>query len=153
MDLLIADERSFEMFLGEMAILYQNPGMALPSLDFSFQDYVGALKSSENTEAFERSREYWVRRIPSLPPSPELPFAKNSTSVRRSVLKRRIARVNADVWRNLKQIGSRFDSTPIGILLAAYTEVLAIWCQNPRFTLNLTLFNRLSVPPQSSEAL
>ena len=35
-------------------------------------------------------------------------------------------------------------------MLAAYAEILAIWSKNPRFTINLTLFNRLPLHPQSN---
>ena len=149
-DLLIGDGRSFEIVFQELMQLYRNPEASLPPLDLSFRDYLHALTSLEQTDVFRESREYWMNRIPTLPASPELPLEKNPSSVTRPVFKRRAACVDPEVWRNLKEKAARFQSTPVGTLLAAYAEVLAVWSKNPRFTINLTLFNRLPLHPQSN---
>lgn len=152
-DLLIVDGRSLEIFFGELKQLYDNPEAALPPLHLSFRDYVSALDALERTEIYRKSKAYWTKRIPELLPSPELPLAKNPTVVTEPVFQRRSARIDADTWRTLKERGSRFQTTPSGILLAAYAEVLAIWSKTPRFTLNLTIFNRLPFHPQANEIL
>jgi len=150
LDLLIGDGRSFEIVFQELMRLYHHPEESLPPLELSFRDYVQALTSLEQTDVFRESREYWVNRVPALPPSPELPLEKSPASISRPVFKRRSACVDPEVWRNLKEKAARFQSTPVGTLLAAYAEVLAIWSKNPRFTINLTLFNRLPLHPQSN---
>ncbi len=43
--------------------------------------------------------------------------------------------------------------TPSVLLLAAYSEVLALWAKNPRFTINLTLFNRLPLHRQVNDII
>ena len=149
-DLLIGDGRSFEIVFQELMQLYRNPEVNLPPLELSFRDYLQALTFLEQTDAFRESREYWAKRIPNLPASPDLPLEKNPSCVTRPVFKRRSASIDPDVWRNLKEKASRFHSTPVGTLLAAYAEVLAIWSKSPRFTINLTLFNRLPLHPQSN---
>ncbi|MGH7486681.1 MAG: condensation domain-containing protein, partial [bacterium] len=153
MDLLIVDGRSFEILFDELMAVYREPGTALPVLDLSFRDYIAALDSLEKTKAFEDSRKYWLERVSTLPPSPELPLTKNPAAVQQAVLERRSARLDAGTWRGLKENCNRFHCTPAGILLAAYAEVLAIWSKNPRFTINLTLFNRLPLHPQSNDIL
>ena len=125
----------------------------LPPLHLSFRDYVSALDALEQTEIYRKSKAYWTKRIPELLPSPELPLAKNPAVVTEPVFQRRSARIDADIWRTLKERGSRFQTTPSGILLAAYAEILAIWSKTPRFTLNLTIFNRLPFHPQANEIL
>jgi amino acid adenylation domain-containing protein len=152
-DLLIADGRSFEIVFRELMQLYHHPETTLPPLELSFRDYLQALVSLEQTEVFRESREYWTGRVPSMPASPELPLEKNPSSVVRPVFKRRSACLEPGPWRNLKEKASRFHSTPVGTLLAAYAEVLAIWSKNPRFTLNLTLFNRLPLHPESNSII
>ena len=149
-DLLIGDGRSFEIVFQELMQLYRQPERDLPPLDLSFRDYQQALTSLEQTDVFRESREYWTKRVPTLPPSPELPLEKNPSSIARPVFKRRAACLDPEAWRNLKEKAARFQSTPVGTLLAAYAEVLAIWSKTPRFTLNLTLFNRLPLHPQSN---
>src|ERR1700722_13534712 len=149
-DLLIGDGRSFEIVFQELMQLYHHPETSLPPLELSFRDYLQALTSLEQTDAFRQSREYWTNRVPALPPSPELPLEKTTASITRPAYKRRSACLDSATWRNLKEKAARFKSTPVGTLLAAYAEVLAIWSKNPRFTLNVTLFNRLPLHPQSN---
>ena len=131
------------------AALSEHSETNLPSLTF-FRDYLQALTSLEQTDVFRESKEYWTKRVPTLPPSPELPLEKDPSSIARPVFKRRAACLDPEAWRNLKEKAARFQSTPVGTLLAAYAEVLAIWSKTPRFTLNLTLFNRLPLHPQSN---
>ena len=152
-DLLIADGRSFEIVFRELMQLYHHPESSLPPLELSFRDYLQALVSLEQTELFRESREYWTSRIPMFPPSPELPLEKNPSSIVRPEFKRRSACLEPEAWRNLKEKAARFHSTPVGTLLAAYAEVLALWSKNPRFTLNLTLFNRLPLHPESNSII
>ena len=150
-DLLIADGRSLQVIFGELAQLYRNPAAILPPLDLSFRDYLLALNSLEDTDAYRESREYWLRRLSELPPAPELPLAANPASIARPQFERRHARVDAATWRALKEGAARIGLTPAGTLLAAYAEVLAIWSKNPHFTLNLTLFNRLPFHQQAND--
>ena len=152
-DLLIADARSFELFFSELAHLYRNPEANLSPLEVSFRDYLLAFNSFEETELYRESREYWLKRLPTLPPAPELPLAKNTTFITQPEFKRRQARIDAAVWRSLKERSARLSSTPAGILLAAYAEVIAIWSKNPRFTINLTLFNRLPLHKQVNDII
>ena len=149
-DLLIGDGRSFEIVFRELMQLYHHPESTLPPLELSFRDYLQALISLEQTDRFRESREYWTSRVPTLPPSPELPLEKNPASITRPSFKRRSACLDPEAWRKLKEKAAPFHSTPVGTLLAAYAEVLAIWSKNACFTLNLTLFNRLPLHPQSN---
>ena len=152
-ELLVSDGRSHEIFFGELMQLYRDPQAALPPLELSFKDYLAALLALENTEAFQKSKSYWEKRIPSLPASPDLPLAKNPATIGKPVFNRRSARIDADIWRKVKASGSRFRVTPSGILLAAYAEVLAMWSKSQKFTINLALFNRLPLHPQANEII
>lgn len=147
-DLLIGDGRSFEIIFQELAQLYQCPDANLLPIELSFRDYLYAYGSLEETHAFRASREYWTSRSSTLPPSPELPLVRNPASITRPVFKRRSASLEPAVWQCLKRRAARFHSTSVGALLGAYAEVLAIWSKNQRFTLNVTLFNRLPLHPQ-----
>jgi len=72
-DLLIGDGRSFEIMFRELMQLYHHPETALPAIDLSFRDYLYALTSLEETDAFRESREYWTSRVPTPPPPPRPP--------------------------------------------------------------------------------
>ena len=94
-DLLIGDGRSFEIVFQELMQLYRDPQSVLPPLELSFRDYLQALTSLDETDVFRDSRDYWMKRVPSLPPSPDLPLEKSPASITRPVFKRRSARF----WR------------------------------------------------------
>ncbi|WP_211178792.1 hypothetical protein, partial [Brasilonema octagenarum] len=67
--------------------------------------------------------------------------------------KRRRAKLEPNTWQQLKQRGKKAGLTPSAILLAAFTEVLTVWSKNPRFTINLTVFERLPLHPQVNQII
>lgn len=150
-DLLIADARSFEVLFRELTRFYRDPEIVLEPLDLSFRDYHRAAKQLEDAAAFSRSKEYWLERLPNLPPAPELPVRVSPASIIRPEFVRREMRLPAETWSRLKTQAARLDLTPSGLLLAAFAEVLAVWSKKPRFTINLTLFNRLPLHPQVND--
>lgn len=152
-DLLIADNRSFHIFIGELARLYRDPEAALAPLELTFRDYLTAANHIESTSLFRDAKEYWLKRAANLPPSPELPLAKNPAAITRSSVQRHVARIPAARWQALKEKSARMSVTPAGILAAGFAEVLAIWSKSPRFTINLTLFNRLPLHPQINDII
>jgi amino acid adenylation domain-containing protein len=150
-DFLIGDAFSCQILLRELAVLYQDPRAELPPLAVSFRDYVLATLELERTAAFERALAYWRGRLADLPPAPELPLARSPHELERPRFVRRTTGLPRDAWQLLKRRASRAGLTPSGLLLAAYAEVLAAWSKSPRFTINLTLFNRLPLHPRIHE--
>lgn len=149
-DLLIVDLGSLLRLFQEWYQLYNDLSHPLPPLTVSFRDYVLAEKSLEGSDLYERSREYWQSR--TLPPAPELSLANNPRSVK-SRFKRRETLIARETWAQLKRRGTKAGLTPSGIVLAAFAEILTVWSKSPRFTINLTLFNRLPVHPQINEII
>ncbi|WP_224413225.1 condensation domain-containing protein, partial [Oscillatoria salina] len=142
-DALIADLGSGEILFRELYELYQSPDRELPSLSVSFRDYVLALEALKETDFYQRAFDYWQQRLPELPPAPDLPLAKPLATLEEIRFNRRTHRLSPELWQPLKQRTSQFNLTPSGLLAAAFAEVLAAWSGKSRFTLNLTLFNRL----------
>ena len=153
-DLLIGDGWSLGLLLRDLSWIYMGHEAALPVLDLSFRDYVLAEMSQEKTAAFERSRRYWLDRLPTLPAAPDLPRARavpdgaDGTPPR---FTRRQARLAPEAWRRIQERASALGLTGSTLLLAAFSEILAIWSRAPRFTVNLTLFHRLPIHPQVQE--
>ena len=147
-DLLIADLKSIEILLDEWFRLYVNPEAPLPPLEISFRDYVLAEQALLDSEAYRRSREYWSRRIQTLPPGPELPLATSPGRLSRPRFSRRAATLERKRWSRLKLRARELGLTPAAVLLTAFSEILAVWSESLRFTLNVTLFNRLPLHPQ-----
>ncbi|HEX4965433.1 MAG TPA: amino acid adenylation domain-containing protein [Thermoanaerobaculia bacterium] len=150
-DFLIGDAWSWQILMRDLATLYADPTAELPPLAASFRDYVLALAEYEQTPGFARDLDYWRGRLADLPPAPELPLARNPATLGQPRFVRQAGRLPRATWRRLKERASRSGLTPSGLLLAAFSEVLAGWSKSPRFTINLTLFNRLPLHRQVNE--
>ena len=151
LEVLIVDAWSLELLLGELAALIQNPDIYLTPYQLTFRDYVLTEIGLRDSELYRRSQEYWQNRLTTLPPSPELPLQKNLTSIKQPHFVGRRGKLAPDSWDRLKRKAAEVSLTPSGLLLAAFAEILTVWSKSPRFTINLTLFNRLPLHPQVNE--
>jgi len=150
-DVLIGDAWSFEILTREFLQLFYNPEISLPPIELSFRDYVLAEIALRNSPLYCRSLEYWQNRLTSLPPAPEIPLQKTLVAVQHPRFVRRQGKLDPDTWDRLKNRAAQANLTPSGILLAAFAEILTLWSKNPRFTINLTLFNRLPLHPEVNQ--
>jgi amino acid adenylation domain-containing protein len=148
MDALPSDAASSMIVVHELDLLYQDPGVDLPALDISFRDYVLALDEIRASPLWQRAWDYWERRAPELPPAPELPLAKNPSAVAHPRFERRYCVIEPERWRRLQELAQGGGITPSALLVAVFARVLARWSKGDRFTLNLTLFNRLPLHEQ-----
>jgi amino acid adenylation domain-containing protein len=152
-DLLVFDAWSLFRLFEEWFRLYQNPEVALPPLELSFRDYALAEQSLRETELYKRSQDYWLSRIDTFPPAPDLPLAKSPHELKQHRTKRFEGGIDRTQWQQLKQRAAKAGLTPSGVLLAAFAEILALWSKSPQFTLNLALFNRLPLHHQVNDIL
>ena len=152
-DLLVFDAWSLFRLFEEWFQLYQNQDLVLPPLEISFRDYALAEQRLQETQLYERSQAYWLSRLDTLPPAPDLPLAKSPHQLKHYRCKRYEGSFERSQWQQLKQRAAQAGLTPSGVLLAAFTEIITLWSKNPQFTLNLALFNRLPLHPQVNDIL
>ncbi len=108
------------------------------------------MSANQSAAAFPSARDYWLARVPLLPPSPELPLV---TAVPSDVkFQRRTVHLGAAAWRGLKEKATHFKLTPTAALLAAFAEVLAIWSKHPHFTLRVSLLEPSTARQPASPA-
>jgi amino acid adenylation domain-containing protein len=150
-DLLIADAWSILLLMREWEQLYGNPDQELPRLDVSFRDYVQTEMKLEGTALRAESGEYWRRRVETLAGAPELPLAKSPAGIEQPRFVRRSGRLEREAWRLLKKQGQQAGVTPSMLLCTAFSEVLGNWSKTQRFTLNVTMFNRLPLHEQVNQ--
>ncbi len=148
LEILNLDVTSVTMIFREWFQLYQNPEVSLAPKEISFRDYVLANHALQKTEAYQRSLTYWKQRVATLPPAPELSFAQKPSSLSQTKFQRHNAKLESETWLRLKNRAVEMGLSPSGVLLAAYAEILATWSKQPRFTINITLFNRLPLHPK-----
>ncbi|NEO98548.1 MAG: amino acid adenylation domain-containing protein [Symploca sp. SIO2E9] len=152
-DLQVFDAWSLFRLFDEWFQLYKNPQVELQPLELSFRDYVLAEQALQETQLYKRSQQYWFNRLDSLPPAPDLPLAKNPKELKQHICKRYDGRLEQTQWQKLKQRATQAGLTPSGVLLAAFAEILTVWSKDPKFTINLALFNRLPLHSQVNDIL
>ncbi|MPQ96927.1 amino acid adenylation domain-containing protein [Modestobacter sp. I12A-02628] len=136
-DMVKLDAWSVQLLLAEWFQVYDDPATVLPPLELTFRDYVRWTGEVRESAAFEAAKAYWVDRLPSLPPAPELPLVTSLDEVARPTFAARSARLPQDRWAVLKERAAAEGLTPSMLLCAAYTEVLAAWSRHRRFTVSV----------------
>ena len=152
-DLMIADGYSIVNLMQEILQYYESPELSLPPIACTFRDYVLAETNFRESELYQQSRQYWLERLPSLLPAPELPLAKTPSELETPRFVRREIRLGKDTWEKIQSYASKAGLTRVNVLLAAYAEVLAKWSKSQKFTLNLTFFHRMQSHPQINEVI
>jgi non-ribosomal peptide synthetase component F/acyl carrier protein len=147
-DALICDAWSRRLLGRELLQMYRDPAIELPPLAITFRDYVLTEAALHDHDLYRRAEAYWLGRIVQLPPAPELPLACSPDALPQPRFVRQRGRLEAGAWGRLKARAARSGLTPSGLLCAVYAEVVGAWSASPRFTLNLTLFNRLPLHAQ-----
>ncbi|GHE27192.1 non-ribosomal peptide synthetase [Streptosporangium violaceochromogenes] len=148
LDLLVADAHSMRVLTGELLTLYHDPAAGLPELTCSFRDYLLAMEEFRDGPAHRRARRYWERRLPELPPAPQLPLIARPEDLLRPRFERLTTGLEPDDWSALRAWAAATGLTPSAVVCAAFAHVLGVWSTTPRFTLNLTTFNRFPIHPQ-----
>ncbi len=148
-DMIFVDAWStFVIAFSEWRELYQQPERTLPPLSVTFRDYVMALQRQRDSRLVERARDYWIKRLNDLPPAPRLPMKLDPSTLKRPQFRRRTATLAAADWSALRRRATKAGLTPSSALLAAYSDVLRRWSEEPALTLNLPLFNREPLHPE-----
>ena len=148
LDMLIMDFTSVMLFFSELMKLYENPVHSLEKISISYRDYVIAERTIKRTTLYQKSKDYWLSKLASIPPAPELPLAINPRTIAAPRFKRRLATLPQEQWNRLKGRAKQESITPSGVLFTAYAAIIASWSKGSQFTLNLTMANRLPLHPE-----
>lgn len=144
-DSLIADWSSAALLMHELETLVADPAAELPTPAITFRDYVLAERELRDGARHQRDRDYWFGRVDDLPSAPDLGYLdRDGGEARFARHHRRLPRAQ---WRVLCEAAGRHGLTPTAAVLSAYAVVLQRWSGNSRFTLDLTLLNRLDLHP------
>ena len=147
-DGLVFDASSILLLAREAWSLYSSGRDDLPPLDLNFRDYVLAVAGAEENDEGRRARAYWEDRLDSLPAAPDLPLAKPLSTIGRPRFTRRAFRLDRDRWGAVKAQAREAGLTPSALLVSGFADIVALWAREPKFTINLSLFNRLPLHPE-----
>ncbi|MET8576580.1 amino acid adenylation domain-containing protein [Streptomyces sp. NPDC005012] len=141
-DLQVLDASSaFQVLFPDLVDLYENPGAELPAPGLTFAEYARwRADVLPHTEAFRAARDYWLERVPQLPPAPTLPAGPAREGEVRFA--RHEHRLSPADWRRFQDVARGAELTPSVLLTAAFAEVVRCWAEETDFTLNYPVFQR-----------
>jgi pyochelin synthetase len=148
LDFLVADYVSLQVLLDELRTLYHDPDQPLSPLTITFRDYLLAERGLRASRRYERDRAYWWRRLATLPSAPELPLRAPDVAPSAGRFCRRAFSLESSAWASLRERAGREGITASTALLAAYAEAVGRWSRHPRFTLDVTVLQRLPLHPE-----
>ncbi|MBP2473242.1 mycobactin phenyloxazoline synthetase [Crossiella equi] len=138
-DMVAADALSFRVLLADLAALYH--GQTLPPIDYSYPRYL-AERAPLRKDAWDRARSWWQSRLPELPAAPDLPLVPENDRVDALRTVRKHLWLAPEDKQRLIERAHQHRITPAMALATVFAEVLAAWSGQPRFLLNLPLFDR-----------
>ncbi|MGW2087180.1 AMP-binding protein, partial [Streptomyces sp. NPDC001880] len=150
-DLLICDYSSIRLLLAELAALCTGADQP-KALDVTFRDYVLAAGRVREGDRFQRDRDYWWSQIDDLPAAPDLPLRTDSLSAPGRFTRHGL-RLTPAQWETLTRRSIEAGVTASAVLLQAFVETVGRWSRHPRFTLSLTMQNRLPLHPDMERVI
>ncbi|MFJ6084533.1 amino acid adenylation domain-containing protein [Streptomyces sp. NPDC092369] len=145
-DMLAADALSYRVLLSDLAALYAEPDAPLPPIRTSYPEYL-AERTEVRRLSREQSQEWWLRRVPELPSAPELPLVPEAERTNPTRVTRRHHWLPPEEKQRLTTRAHRHGLTPAMTVATAFAEVLAAWSGQPRFLLNVPMFDRRGSHP------
>ncbi|POX37938.1 non-ribosomal peptide synthetase [Streptomyces sp. Ru73] len=141
-DLQVLDASSaFQVLFPDLIDLYEDPDAVLPEPGITFAEYARwRAEVLPGTEEFRTAREYWLARVPDLPPAPALPAGGPQDGGVR--FDRREHRLSPADRERFADRAREAGVTPSVLLTAAFAEVVRCWAEEPDFTLNYPVFQR-----------
>ena len=128
----------------EISALYHDLSAPLPQPRLTYQDYCVSLCGTDGGAGLSASAEYgaarsfWLERIPSLPPPPELPVLHTEGGASPVGHFDHIGAVlSAETLAAFKARCAAHAVTPTSVMLTIYALVLARFATSRRFLLNI----------------
>ncbi|MGH8079530.1 MAG: AMP-binding protein, partial [Lysobacter sp.] len=146
LDMIAADALSLRVLLGDLAHLYAQPDVELAPIGYSYARYINdrdaVLRAPQRVAALSADREYWRERLSQLPAAPQLPAAAHDAVLGATRVLRRHRWLEPQRMRAFEAHARRHSLTPAMALAAVFAEALTAWSAEPRFLLNLPVFDR-----------
>jgi pyochelin synthetase len=150
----IIDGTSRGIFLRELQQLIAHPETTFMPLECSYRDYALTWRSFQQSELYQRSRSYWLGRLPLLPSLIELPQSERIGPLTPSrFVNKTITLLDAENWRRLKTFALQAGLTASSVVIAAFTEILAILGKSKHFLLGLAGSYRPPIHPQIQQII
>jgi amino acid adenylation domain-containing protein/non-ribosomal peptide synthase protein (TIGR01720 family) len=141
-DLMILDSASANIFIRNLAYLYQNPKEELHEMEYSYRDFIMNLQKVKQGSMYDESKKYWNEKLINFPDAPELPQIADPMKVKNGKFVRISESLSRFQYNRMKEFAKKNKTTPSAVLLTIYGEMLAYYSGQQQFAINLTVFNR-----------
>jgi len=145
-DLVAADAVSYRVLLADLARLYTAPGEKLPHIGLGYRDYLER-RAKERAESTRRAATYWDSRRAELPEAPRLPLVADHPAPGSPRVTREHELLRAAEREALAVSARQHGVTLAAAVATAFAEVIGAWSAEPRFLLNVPMFDRAPVHP------
>lgn len=144
-DLIISDFASVQLLVSEMGKILK--GIPLKAVKTKFSNYALYNQQRKGSLKWYRDRAYWLKRLEELPEGPILPRDGRAASDCEDSHEfyRFQKHIDKMAWERIKEVAGEYGVTISAVLIGVYAEVIARWCVDKYFTLNLPIQNRPSV--------
>ncbi|MGL5927389.1 MAG: amino acid adenylation domain-containing protein [Dermatophilaceae bacterium] len=149
-DFLVGDWASLLRLIREWEQEYAGQA-ASPESSLQFRDYVVWELAQRDGHVHRQARDYWLRRIDTLPPAPQLPVRYEASDIAMTAAVRWLGHsylLPRTQWQSLEHHAREHGLTASAAVLACYADVLSRWAEDPHFCLNLTVLDRPSEVPE-----
>ncbi|MFH5232256.1 amino acid adenylation domain-containing protein [Antrihabitans spumae] len=143
-DMLAADAMSYRLLVADLAELYA--GRQVAASGYTYRQYLAA-KAENPAPARERDRQWWQSRLSELPAAPALPVVPEADRTDPNKTVRYHHWLAPEAKHALLAAAHDRGVTPAMALASVFAETIGRWSAEPRFLLNLPLFQRESLHP------
>ncbi|WP_148043474.1 non-ribosomal peptide synthetase [Chryseobacterium sp. G0240] len=160
MDFIASDALSLRLFWRDLSILYaqrteKTSSTPLPEIKASFRDYLQYVELRKKSDRYEQDKTYWLNRMESLSPPPQLPLKKQISAYGHTAkefthFEKTFEKAQ---WEQFCKHAAQKKLTPTAALMGIFSEVLAAWGAGQHFGLMLTVFERDAVHPDIDKVI
>lgn len=130
LDMMVADGFSVFLFYDQLFSLYKGKAVIQPEKQLTQYSYIGALDPKKNQVQYELSKNYWSKKIKTLPSGSVLPVLITGQAVK---VPERISN-SFHKWSILRKKAVELNVEPVAVLLTVYAEVISNWSQKSAFS-------------------
>ncbi len=152
-DAIIMDDNSMRIFFTELVKIYNNLDIVLPTLHITYHEYILALQRIRDSKLFDKAKTYWETKLEDYDFSCNLPIVIEPSMVKQSTTKRGLRIIEKETYDMLQEKLAKIQLSPTSLLLSLYGKVLCRWSGQDKFSINLTLFNRLPLHKEVNDIL
>ncbi len=141
-DMLAADALSYRILMADLARCYEQPDAPLEPIGTSFRAYLAAREGARAGAAHQRAGAWWRERLAQLPGAPQLPLVAEGERADPRAVVRRHHWLSPEQRQRWSARANEHGVTPAMALATVFAETLGAWSAQPRFLLNVPLFDR-----------